>query len=319
MPRKPRIEYRGGLYHILNRGLMGKVIFHNADDYKKFVEYLSITQKLYPFKCYGYVLMPNHFHLIIERMNDPLSSVMKSLLSRYAKYYNTMYSKKGHVFHGRYYSVLCQKEEYLNELVRYIHLNPVRTGLANIPEEWKWSSYKVLLGNETCLLMDTDTVLKNFCSNIPKARVKLTEFTQEGINQKVKFDAYPRMEFPVLGTNEFINNIIKNTNKRVEEVNGKMKISLDGLNSVLCKQYKIEKSEIRCRRGGRKISHVRAIFSYIAHIYADYRIIDIARFIRKDSSAVTHAINKIRYDEKSDEIKEAKILMKNHRALRSEG
>ena len=78
MPRKPRIEYKEGLYHIINRGNRRATIFHRDEDYEKFIECIETTRKRHPFICYCYTLMPNHFHLLIEMLNDPVHQIMKS-------------------------------------------------------------------------------------------------------------------------------------------------------------------------------------------------------------------------------------------------
>jgi REP element-mobilizing transposase RayT len=198
MPRGPRIEYRGGLYHVLNRGIRRETIFHDTSDYEKFLEYLSTAQKLYPFICYGYVLMPNHFHLIVERLDSPFSSIMKSLLGSYASFYNSKYKRSGHVFQGRYHSILCQKEIYLQELIRYIYLNPVRAGFVELPDKWKWSSYNAYFGEEIPLMIDMEAVLNCFGKDINKASEKLFEFINDDIDNKDTCNIYPKRVFPVL-------------------------------------------------------------------------------------------------------------------------
>jgi len=143
MPRKPRVEFPGAFYHVLSRGNNRQEIFLNSSDYQDFLTCLRIIQERYPFTLYAYVLLPNHFHLLLETKEVTLSRIMLSLLTRYVKLFNQRYRRVGHLFQGRYKAILCQKDAYLLELVRYLHLNPVRAKLVNSPSEWFWSSHRV--------------------------------------------------------------------------------------------------------------------------------------------------------------------------------
>jgi REP element-mobilizing transposase RayT len=140
MARKPRIHFHGALYHCINRGNQRKQLFFSDDDYLFFLDLLAICAEDFGALVHAFCLMPNHFHLIIQVQQIPLSTIMRSSLTSYAKSFNRTHHKIGHVFQGRYRAILCQKEPYLLELVRYIHLNPVRAHLVDSPQQWRWSS-----------------------------------------------------------------------------------------------------------------------------------------------------------------------------------
>jgi hypothetical protein len=229
--------------------------------------------------------------MLIERLNDPISSVMKSVLSRYATYYNKKYNKTGHVFQGRYHSIICQKENYLLALVRYIHLNPVRAGLAETPDAWEWSSYRSYFGEEPPLDIDVKTILSNFGDTIERAQNSFADFISEGIGDGVNI--YPSAKFPVLGNSKFIEKISWETGELRRKIRPQMRMNLDELNLALCKRHGLGNGDIRTG-SKRDISRIRAVFNYIANIYCGYRIIDIAKYISKNSSSVTRSINKIR-------------------------
>ena len=142
MARKPRIEIAGGLYHVISRGNNRRKIFRSHDDYLKFTGLLQQQKSKLPFYLYAYCLMPNHVHLLIEMQDDPLSRIMQILLTSYSQYYNRRYRKIGHLFQGRYKSILCQTDRYLGELVRYIHLNPVRARIVKRPEDFEYSGHR---------------------------------------------------------------------------------------------------------------------------------------------------------------------------------
>jgi len=141
MPRKPRIEFPGALYHVYSRGNQKQKIFLDESDFSLFIKRLAEYKKEYGFMIYAYVLMDNHFHLLIETRDIGLSKIMQGLIQSYTQYFNLKYKKVGHLFQGRYKAILCQKDEYLLELIRYLHLNPVRAGLAESPDEYQWSGH----------------------------------------------------------------------------------------------------------------------------------------------------------------------------------
>jgi len=148
MARKSRIEIEGGLYHVITRGNNRQQIFNGDDDYQKFLSLLEVQKGRLPFFLYAYCLMSNHVHLLIERQADSIGRIMHRVLTGYAQYYNWKYQRVGHVLQGRHKAILCQSDRYLSELVRYIHLNPVRAKMVRRPEHYRYSSHRAYLGLE---------------------------------------------------------------------------------------------------------------------------------------------------------------------------
>ena len=145
MARKPRIEFPGAFYHVIVRGNNRQKIFADDEDYKYFLGRLNHYKERFKFVLFAYVLMPNHIHLLLETGEVPLSRIMQSLQFTYTQKFNRRHKKVGHLFQGRYKAILCQKESYLLELIRYIVLNPVRARLVKRPVDWRWNSYFDLL------------------------------------------------------------------------------------------------------------------------------------------------------------------------------
>jgi REP element-mobilizing transposase RayT len=162
MPRRPRVEVEGALYHLITRGNNRQAVFKHDDDYRKFLSLLEREKQKHPFYLYAYVLMTNHVHLLVERQSDSVSGVMQRVLTGYAQYRNRKYRKVGHVFQGRYKAIVCQRDAYLSELVRYIHLNPVRAGMVKRVEDYRWSSHRAYMGLENCSWVDCEPVLRHF-------------------------------------------------------------------------------------------------------------------------------------------------------------
>jgi REP element-mobilizing transposase RayT len=134
--RKPRVHIAGALYHVIARGNQRQKIFRSDADRRRYLELLNEYRMRYPFRLLAYVLMPNHVHLLLEMERHPLSKIMQGLQQSYTAYFNRKYKLVGHLFQGRYKDILCDRDAYLLELVRYIHLNPVRSKLVRDPGEY---------------------------------------------------------------------------------------------------------------------------------------------------------------------------------------
>src|ERR1051325_7421859 len=183
MARKPRLDVQGGLYHLITRGNNRRTIFEAPEDYQKFVQLLEIQKSKLPFLLYAYCLMNNHVHLLVERQGHSISRVMHRLLTGYSQYYNRKYGRSGHLLQGRHKAILCQSDRYLSELVRYIHLNPVRAGMVSRPGDYAYSSHRAYLGLESTGLVDVDPVLRHFGARRDVARDRYWQFVAAGIKQ----------------------------------------------------------------------------------------------------------------------------------------
>jgi len=183
MPRRPRICFPGAVYHVFQRGNSKRDIFLDDADKWHFLKLFLEVKKTARFLIYCYALMANHFHITIETPGaTPISKIMQYVAGSYAMYFNKRYSRKGHRFEGRFNDVLVQKDEYLMQLSRYVHLNPVKAGIVDMPEEYKWSSYGIYLGRRKDILVNTDMVLSCFgSSNDEKAKVGYKNFVEKGL------------------------------------------------------------------------------------------------------------------------------------------
>jgi REP element-mobilizing transposase RayT len=219
MARKPRIEVEGGLYHVFTRGNNRQLIFHDDDDYLKLLSSLEVQKERLPFYLYAYCLMPNHFHLLIERREDSISRIMHRLLTGYSQHHNRRYRKVGHVVQGRYKSILCQTDRYLAELVRYIHLNPIRAKLVAEPEDYRYSGHRSYLGLDRSGLVDVDPVLRHFGARKKQARERYMAFVRDGKGSDDQGEFYPSEEGRLLGNDEFVDEMIHRTGEVTTKAN----------------------------------------------------------------------------------------------------
>ena len=184
MGRPPRIEFEGAVYHILARGNNRRPIFRDQDDRDAFLGIVGGLIPKYDIVVHGYVLMGNHYHLLLETRRPNLSGAMHHLNSSYANIYNRRHGLSGHVLGGRYKSHLIQKDRYLLAVSRYIHLNPVRAGMVQEPEQYAGSSYCEYIGRRAGVgWLTCDWLLEQFADDTKQARRLYRDFVKEGMRE----------------------------------------------------------------------------------------------------------------------------------------
>jgi len=179
MPRQSRIDTTGGLHHIIARGIERRKIFEDDQDRYDFLENLGLILEQTETTCFAWSLMSNHFHLLLRTGAVPIAAVMRRLLSGHAIRYNRHHHRHGHLFQNRYKSILCQEDCYLLELVRYIHLNPLRAKLVagmDQLDQYPFSGHGVIIGKHEQPWQNIEKVLLHFGKRSDSARCKYREF-----------------------------------------------------------------------------------------------------------------------------------------------
>jgi REP-associated tyrosine transposase len=146
MPRPPRNELAGGIFHVTARGNRQAPVFADDLDRTHFLSFLDEIVRRFRWKCFAYCLMTNHVHLVVETPEPNLGEGMCRLNGRHAQLFNKRWDLTGHVFQGRFRSDLVESDVHLLELFRYVVLNPVRAGACSSPADWPWSSYAATVG-----------------------------------------------------------------------------------------------------------------------------------------------------------------------------
>ena len=206
MPRQLRIQYEGAFYHITSRGVERRKIFIEDQDYEKFYSYLEKTAEIYHLIIHAFCLMPNHYHIECETPRANLSEAMQWLNTSYTVYFNRRHKRSGHLFQGRYKALLVEKESYLSELNRYIHLNPLRAKLVKKIEDYRWSSYLVYLGkNKKVQWVETEDTLKHFGNTERRSRRNYQKFIEEGTTNKLDNPTKNTIAGTILGDESFVN------------------------------------------------------------------------------------------------------------------
>jgi putative transposase len=180
MPRRPRLQVAGGVYHVTARGVRRQEIFWDAPHYQRLSLILTSVVQRCHWRCHGYCLMPNHYHLVVETPEPNISRGMQRLNGEYAQWFNDEHGFSGHLFQGRFYGGLVESTAHFLELARYLVLNPVRAGLCRDAGGWRWSSYTALVGDAIRpAFLTTDLLLEQFGREPDRAREAFRGFVRD--------------------------------------------------------------------------------------------------------------------------------------------
>ena len=305
MPRLARLDIFGLLQHVIVRGIEGRDIFNNDHDRQLFVDRLSSLLSETGVRCYAWALLSNHFHLLLMPTSTPLSYFMRRLLTGYAVSFNRRNKRSGHLFQNRYKSIVCEEEPYLLELVRYIHLNPLRAGMITDLEEldlYPWSGHTVLIGKRQLDAQETDSILERFGKNTTAARRNYRQFVSDGIKTGHRNDLvggglkrsqgerpnneYESFDERVLGGGDFVDGL-----KQESMLRDKMKsdISLTRLLEVVSVTLMIDADLIRRPSKTRTPAAARGIICHLAIFELGYNGSEVGKFLHLGPTGVSLA------------------------------
>ena len=184
MPRPPRVQFPGALYHVTARGVARQRVFRDDADRELLLYRLAETVVRFRWLCHAYCLMGTHWHLLVETPAANLAAGMQRLNGIYAQAFNRRWARPGHLFQGRYHAVLVEKEPHLLEVARYVVLNPVRAGLCRAPEAWPWSSYPATAGLVAPpSFLAVDELLGGLLGGYGDAQALYREFVSGGVSR----------------------------------------------------------------------------------------------------------------------------------------
>lgn len=283
MARPLRIEYAGAVYHITSRGNARKPIFRDDKDRDSFLEILTSVAKRYNWLCHAYCLMDNHYHLIIETPDANLSRGMRQLNGVYTQTYNRRHKKTGHIFQGRYKAILVEKDSYLLELCRYVVLNPLKAGIVERPDDWKWSSYISTAGiKKAPRYLTVDWILGQFGKDRGKAEKNYRDFVKAGINED---SPWKKLKGQVLlGSDEFIEKF-KNLLSEKEEIKEIPKVQRYISRPKIEELFTKEKTTDKQKRNKQ---------IYKANIQYGYSLKEIADYLGVHYTTVSKALKEVR-------------------------
>jgi REP element-mobilizing transposase RayT len=303
------------------RGINKSFIFKDEQDKSWFLDRLG--RNVVEGKCvvYAWVLMDNHLHLLFKSGKDGISSVMRKLLTWYAQYFNRRHKRSGHLFENRYKSILCDEDNYLLSLVRYIHLNPVRASIVGSIYEldsYPWSGHVAIIGKVRYPWMDTEHVLRTFGSNKRKAVAEYRRFIQEelasgqsteltggglvqnrgGWSQVVAMRRRGQKDGHderILGGGDFVNKILKESEDRHLRQT-KLKRGGRTIQEIIdteCKERGISLQELKAGSKRRRVSETRARIAYRSREELGLSAAEIARHLGVNTSCIVRLIKRL--------------------------
>jgi putative transposase len=315
MPRKARIDAPGAIHHIIVRGIERRKIFFDDTDRSNFLDRLGNILTETETACFAWALIPNHFHLLLRTGKCSISTVMSRLLTGHAMAFNRRHDRSGRLFQNRYKSILCQEETYLLELVRYIHLNPLRAGLvADIKalDAYPFCGHAAIIGRLRSQWQDDGYVLKLFANKKHTARRLYKEFIQKGVGQGKcpeliggglirssggwaaikslrKANIELKSDERLLGDSDFVERVLQAAEEAFEqkyELKAKG-YDLDKLAERVARIFSIEPAQIF--QPGKQPTKVKArsLFSYWAVRKLGYKMADLAPRLNISQPAVS--------------------------------
>ena len=307
MPRKARLDIPGLLQHVIVRGIEKRNIFLDDGDRHKFIKRFSSLNEKTGTDCFAWALLSNHFHLLLRCNQIELSRFMRRLLTGYAVNFNHRHNRTGHLFQNRYKSIVCEEEVYLLELIRYIHLNPLRAKIVtdlHTLDTYLWCGHTFLLGKEKFPGQVINDVLIRFSNNSLVARKNYRQFIADGIShgrrpelvggglhrsQKAS-GAYGETESfddRVLGSGSFVKTLQQDANLIAISP---QRLTLHEIQEIICNLLKVELDSILKRTRKKSASQARALFCYIAIRLIGEKGTKVGKFLSMGSSGVSRSV-----------------------------
>lgn len=315
MARPLRILFSGAHYHIMNHGEMGRSIFLDDGDRKIFLSVLAAAAEMFRAKLYAFSLMETHYHLLIQTMEANLSEIMRHLGSVYTQKFNRKHESYGHLFRGRYKAILVDRDEYLLEVIRYIHLNPVRAGIVEAPELHKWTSHKLYIASRSgrdpiC----SREILLLFAKDIRKARHEFHDFIKQGVPENVeKF--YGRERLPaILGSTKYIEEMRERfvykfqDDYELPEAKRISKITIKQIVELIAAEHGLNVTDVK--EGKRKVlNKPRRLAIHIARRYGGYPLRKIGEFFHiRSYTGVSTIVAQVQKDIDENKKEKAKLM-----------
>lgn len=320
MPRHKRIDIPGAIHHVINRGVGRQDIFLDDTDRAVFLSRLDHNLATTGARCYAWALLSNHFHLLIRTGEKCLSELMRKLLTGYAIYFNRRHYRSGYLFQNRYKSILCQEDVYFQELVRYIHLNPLRAGLVESMDEldrFPWSGHAVLLNRKRRPWQERNEVLSLFGERKQEAARRYRDFVAAGIEmgrqprltggglrrsaggwemvaQRKEAGEVLRGDERLLGDSGFVERILhlaeENLTRRENLV--RQGWDLQRLVEETCRMFSVEAADLRKKGRANAISTAKSLVCFWGKEMLGISGAELARYFGISRPAISRAARK---------------------------
>ena len=290
MPRRPRLHVPGGFYHSILRGNGRQAIFFDHEDRDQWQTILQEGLGRYQHRLHAYCWMTNHVHMAIQVGVEPLTGFMRFLASRYARFLNRKIQQTGHLFERRYRAILVQKDGYLKELLRYIHLNPVRTHMVVDPGDYPWSSHNAYLRRTNTNWLTVDYLAAMFGEGEKSARIAYVNF----MSHKVSDDTLHLLrngapdDERILGDDKWMRSVLDESDAAIRHR------TLDDIVLDACQRYDVTEAMLASRSRSRRLSSIRAEIALTATGHGRATVTEVAQRFGRAHSGLSRAMNRLR-------------------------
>lgn len=282
MARRRRYHLPGGIYHVMLRGNDGQKIFFNDGDRCKMCLLIQEGVERFSHRIFGFCFMSNHVHLVIQVEQINLSRIIQNLSFRYTRYINWKMGRIGHLFQGRFKSILVDGNRYAKELIRYIHLNPVRAGMVTLPEQYKWSSHNTYLKASELPWVTSEYLMAMFGDGSNIAIPNFQNFVHAGLGIEEELDFKQGRDEGILGDDDFVKMV-----KEKGELILKSHLSIQELIEAVCDLYDIDIESVRMPGKERQSSKVRAILAILVKESSYLTLEELAKVVERDASSLS--------------------------------
>jgi len=287
MPRQPRIHVPGAFYHVTLRGNHRQDIFFAPSDRQLLNGIVAEVIERYGARVHAFCWMTNHIHLLAQVGDTPLGRIMLRIASRYARQIQTRFNTTGHLFERRYFPVLIDADEYLLELLRYIHLNPVRAGMVKSVDDYPWSSHAAYLGKETHAWLTTDFALRYFSVDRQRATMVYRNFIHEQLTySESPLEQRNPNDTRILGDDNFVATLLGNAWRP------KSRKSLDDLTAEACAQFNTTVERLKSASRHRDITRTRAWIGHQAVILRVASLSAVARAFGRTEASLRESVKR---------------------------
>ncbi len=264
--------------------------FFDVADRSRFLLLLQQGQEKYHHRVHAYCLMNNHVHLALQVTDTPLSKVMQNLSFRYTQHINRKQKRTGHLFQGRFKALLIDEDDYLLELVRYIHLNPLRAGIVKDLDNYPWSSHGCFLGQRKTPWLTTDWVLSQWNeNNREKAQQGYWRFVQDGFDDGYKREFHRgSFEGRALGDDRFIEQALNRAEERFSKP-----MTMNAILDVVCDCYGINIESLSGQGRCRPFAEARAVAAWLVRQSDEIQLKDLGKKLHRDLSGLSQAARRI--------------------------
>ena len=311
MARRPRLFAPGLLYHVIVRGNQRQKTFLSDADYQAYLERLGRYRRKFAHTLHAFCLMPNHVHLLLETSSVPLPKFMQGLQQSYTQFFNRRHRKVGHLFQGRYQAIVCEKDRYLLALVRYIHLNPIRAGLARNLDRYPYSGHHCYLTGRATAVLDPTRVLR-----VLGGRTAYQRLIRAGLKEGHKEEYYQVEDQRFLGTQDFAQRI----KAAVPEMppNRRATRPLDRVLKDAARALAVAPAELASPDRSWHLARIRVVIAYLLVRRFGYRLTEVATALGRDGATLSSRLSRLAIQIRQDKRLRHELAQLEHTVAHSQ-